>query len=195
MSMKFSDEAHWIWLENDPRDKNGYACFRRRFTISNRNVQSAELRITADSRYDAFQSGERGALSEMEQVGLAVFQGRGQCAVCHGGPNLTDNQFHNTGISWRGGRYTDEGRFVISQNPPDHGAFKTPTLREIGLTAPYMHDGSVKSLEDVVEFYSQGGRRNPYLDPRVRPLGLSRGETNALVAFLKTLDGRVTAGQ
>ena len=58
MSMKFADEAHWIWLENDQRDKNGYACFRRRFTVSNRNVQTAQLRITADSRYDAFLNGQ-----------------------------------------------------------------------------------------------------------------------------------------
>ena len=123
-----------------------------------------------------------------------MFRGKGQCAACHGGPNLTDDQFHNTGVSWRDGRFADEGRFVVSQNPRDHGAFKTPTLREIALTGPYMHDGSLKSLEDVVEFYSRGGRRNPYLDPRVRPLGLSRGEADALVAFLKTLSGRVTAG-
>ena len=149
---------------------------------------------SSDSRYDAYQSGQPSALSGIEQAGLEVFRGKGQCAACHGGPNLTDAQFHNTGVSWRDGRFADEGRFVVSQNPPDHGAFKTPTLREIALTGPYMHDGSLKSLEDVVEFYSRGGRRNPYLDPRVRPLGLSRGEADALVAFLKTLSGRVTAG-
>jgi cytochrome c peroxidase len=149
---------------------------------------------SSDSRYDAYQSGQPSALSGVEQAGLEVFRGKGQCAACHGGPNLTDDQFHNTGVSWRDGRFADEGRFVVSQNPRDHGAFKTPTLREIALTGPYMHDGSLKSLEDVVEFYSRGGRRNPYLDPRVRPLGLSRGEADALVAFLKTLSGRVTAG-
>jgi cytochrome c peroxidase len=149
---------------------------------------------SSDSRYDQYQAGQRGALNGVEQAGLEIFRGKGQCAGCHGGPNLTDDQFHNTGVSWRSGRFADEGRFVISQDPRDHGAFKTPTLREVALTGPYMHDGSLKSLEDVVEFYSQGGHRNPYLDPRVRTLGLSRGEADALVAFLKTLNGRVTAG-
>lgn len=149
---------------------------------------------SSESRYDAYQSGQRSALSDLEQAGLEVFRGKGQCTPCHGGPDLTDDRFHNTGISWRGGRFADEGRFVVSQDPRDHGAFKTPTLREIALTGPYMHDGSVKTLEEVVEFYSQGGRRNPYLDPRVRPLGFSSGEKHALVAFLKTLTGRVTDG-
>lgn len=149
---------------------------------------------SSGSRYDAYRSGQSSALSAREQAGVAIFLGKGQCAACHGGPNFTDDRFHNTGVSWRGGRFADQGRFIVSQDPRDRGAFKTPTLREIVLTAPYMHDGSIKTLDEVVEFYSQGGRRNPYLDPRVRPLGLSSGEKKALVAFLQTLTGRVTEG-
>jgi cytochrome c peroxidase len=149
---------------------------------------------SSDSRLDAYRSGQLSALSAVEQAGLAIFQGKGACATCHGGPNLTDDGFHNTGISWVDGRFADEGRFIVSQDPREHGAFKTPTLREVALTGPYMHDGSLKTLEDVVEFYSKGGRRNPYLDPRVRALGLSSGEKKALVAFMQTLTGRVTDG-
>jgi cytochrome c peroxidase len=149
---------------------------------------------SSGSRYDAYRSGQVTALSAEEQAGLAIFQGRGRCAACHGGPNLTDGGFHNTGVAWLDGRFADEGRFIVSQNPREHGAFKTPTLREVALTAPYMHDGSVKTLDDVVEFYSKGGRRNPYLDPRIRPLNLSAGEKKALVAFLQALTGRVTDG-
>ena len=86
------------------------------------------------------------------------FRGKGNCFVCHVGPNFTDEQFHNTGVAWRDSRITDEGRFAISRQPRDHGAFKTPTLREIARTAPYMHDGSMATLEDVIDFYSEGGR-------------------------------------
>jgi len=116
------------------------------------------------SRFDSFNSGQPDALDGLEQAGLEIFRGKGQCAGCHAGPNLTDDNFHNTGVSWRNGRFQDEGRFVVSQDSRDHGSFKTPTLREVERTGPYMHDGSVATLEDVVQFYSDGGHRNPYLD-------------------------------
>ncbi len=149
---------------------------------------------STDSRLDRFQAGDPNALTDFERAGLQVFRGKGQCAGCHAGPDLTDDQFHNTGVAWRSGRFADEGRYSVTLNERDHGAFKTPTLREIGRTAPYMHDGSLATLEDVVDYYATGGHRNPYLDPRVRPLGLSSGEQKALVAFLKTLNGQVRDG-
>ena len=149
---------------------------------------------STDSRYDRYQAGDSSALTDLERAGLEVFRGKGQCAGCHAGPDLTDDRFHNTGIAWRGGAFTDEGRFNVTLNQRDHGSFKTPTLREIALTAPYMHDGSLATLEDVVDYYAKGGHRNPYLDPRVRPLGLSSGEQKSLVAFLKTLSGQVRDG-
>jgi cytochrome c peroxidase len=149
---------------------------------------------SSGSRYDAYQMGDTTALSAVEQSGLAIFRGKGGCTRCHGGPDLTDDQFHNTGVAWSNGHIADQGRFVVSQDPRDHGSFKTPTLREIALTGPYMHDGSIKTLDEVVDFYSKGGRRNPYLDPRVRPLGLTSGEKTALVAFMQALSGRVTDG-
>jgi cytochrome c peroxidase len=92
------------------------------------------------------------------------------------------------------GTFTDPGRFELTSRPADRGAFKTPTLREVARTAPYMHDGSLPTLEAVVTFYSDGGRRNPNLDPEIRPLRLTMGEKRALVAFLKSLSGTVREG-
>ena len=149
---------------------------------------------STESRFDQYTAGQTAVLNDLEKAGLELFRGRGQCAGCHGGPNLTDDQFHNTGVAWNDGRITDEGRFAISRNERDRGAFKTPTLREIARTAPYMHDGSLATLEDVIEFYSEGGRRNPNLDPRMRPLRFSPGEKKALAVFLRTLSGHISDG-
>jgi cytochrome c peroxidase len=113
---------------------------------------------------------------------------------CHVGPSFTDEQFHNTGVAWRDGRLLDQGRFAVSGVARDRGAFKTPTLREIARTAPYMHDGSLATLEDVINFYSDGGRPNPYVDPEMRPRDFTTDERRALGAFLRSLTGRVREG-
>jgi cytochrome c peroxidase len=149
---------------------------------------------SSESRFDYFRAGQPEMLTSDERAGFEIFRGRGQCITCHGGPNLTDDRFHNTGIGVSQGLPKDEGRFEISQDERDRGAFKTPTLREVALTAPYMHDGSIATLDEVIEFYSKGGGRNPYLDPRLRPFTLTGGEKRQLVAFLKTLSGRITEG-
>ena len=149
---------------------------------------------SGDSRFDRYAAGRRNSLNALEKAGLQLFRGKGGCSGCHIGPNFTDERFHNTGVAYRDGLLLDEGRFVVSADPRNHGAFKTPTLREIARTAPYMHDGSLATLEDVVEFYSEGGRPNPNLDPEIRPRRFNSGEKLALVAFLKTLSGRVVEG-
>lgn len=149
---------------------------------------------SGDSRFDRYAAGRTGSLNALEKAGLQLFRGKGGCNACHIGPNFTDEQFHNTGVAWRAGRLADEGRFAVSGNPRDHGAFKTPTLREVARTAPYMHDGSLATLEDVVEFYSEGGRPNPSLDPEIRPRNFIPEEKRALLAFLQTLSGRVREG-
>ena len=100
------------------------------------------------------------------------------------GKNFTDEVFHNTGVGWGG---ADVGRQAVTKQEADRGKYKTPTLRGVRLTGPYMHDGSLKTLEEVVEFYNKGGGANPNLDPVVRPLGLSKEELADLVAFLKAL--------
>lgn len=151
--------------------------------------------LSGNSRYDRYVNGDRRALSETQKRGLGVFRGKGRCTTCHAGPNLTDEQFHNTGVAWRDGALHDEGRFKLSGVAQDHGAFKVPTLREVARTAPYMHDGSLATLQDVVSFYDRGGNPNPYLDPDIRPLHLSDQEKKDLVAFLDSLSGTVREGE
>ena len=142
--------------------------------------------LSGNSKFDRFVNGDRTALSDQEQHGLQVFRGKGNCTACHVGPTFTDEKLHNTGVAWRSGRLTDPGG--------GNGAFKTPTLREVARTAPYMHDGSLATLEAVVEFYDQGGAENPSLDAEIRPVGFTVEEKQALVAFLRTLSGDVVEG-
>ena len=149
---------------------------------------------SGQSRFDRYAEGQTTALGPLETAGLKVFRGKGACIGCHIGPSFTDEGFHNTGVAWRDDQYADEGRFAVSNIDRDRGAFKTPTLRDLTRTAPYMHDGSLATIEDVVEFYSNGGRPNPQLDARIRPLNLTFDEKRALSAFLRSLTGRIHEG-
>jgi cytochrome c peroxidase len=158
--------------------------------------------VSGDSPFDRTLAGPGRAMSPDARRGMSLFFGRAECWLCHAGPTLTDEQFHNTGIAWQpaahaasAGRFTDDGRFAVTRRAEDRGAFKTPGLREVARTAPYMHDGSVATLEEVVAHYNRGGRPNPHLDRRLRPLGLGAGDLRDLVAFLRALSGRVSEGQ
>jgi cytochrome c peroxidase len=146
------------------------------------------------SRFDRYAAGQTSVLNAIEKQGLVLFRGKGKCTVCHAGPNFTDERFHNTGIAWQDGHLADQGRFTVSEIGRDSGAFKTPTLRDLTRTAPYMHDGSIATLDDVIEFYSKGGRPNPYLDAQIHPLDLTPEEKFALASFLRSLTGRVHEG-
>ena len=146
---------------------------------------------SGDSPFDRYIYGNRGALSDQQRRGLRICRGKGNCTACHIGPTFSDEKFHNTGAAWREGKLLDEGRFAITGEPELKGAFKTPTLREVARTAPYMHDGSLATLKDVIDFYDDGGRKNPYLDPELRPLRLTKEEKTELLAFLKSLTGTV----
>ena len=148
-----------------------------------------------DSPYDRYVAGARSSLSADARRGLAVFRGKAGCTGCHVGPTFSDEEFHNTGVAWRTGRLTDEGRSAVTKLPAHRGAFKTPTLREVVRTAPYMHDGSFATLAEVVDFYDRGGAPNPELDPQLRPLKLAAAEKQDLVAFLRSLAGKVRDGQ
>jgi cytochrome c peroxidase len=156
--------------------------------------------LSGDSPYDRFINGDRGSLSEEQQAGLQIFRGKGNCTACHVGPNFSDERLHNTGVAWRPsttsgqGTYQDEGRFAVTGREADRGSFRTPTLREVARTAPYMHDGSLATLEDVVQFYDEGGRANPNRDAELHPLRLTASEKQALIAFLHTLSGTVSDG-
>jgi len=135
---------------------------------------------------DRFRSGEVAALQGDARQGLWLFESRGGCWRCHSEHNLTDGKFHNTGV----GNGTDLGRYAVTHRDADRGAFKTPTLRNVARTGPYMHDGSMATLEEVVRYYSRGGNVNPNLDPALKPLNLSDADARQLVAFLQALTGQ-----
>ena len=150
--------------------------------------------LSGNSPVDRYDTGEREALSQQERQGLGMFFGKGNCWVCHFGPTFTDERFHNTGVAWRDGELLDQGRYMVTGKEKDRGAFKVPTLREVARTAPYMHDGSLATLEEVIDFYNRGGNPNPYLDSELLPLKLTSEEKQALISFLHALSGRVQDG-
>jgi cytochrome c peroxidase len=153
--------------------------------------------LSANSPFDQYQyGGNKQALSPAAIHGLEIFTDpqRGNCAVCHTIDAhyalFTDGKFHNTGAGINGeGDFTDLGRFGQTKLEADRGEFKTPTLRNVALTAPYMHDGSLKTLKDVVDFYVGGGNSNPDLDKQMKPLKLSAQDRADLVTFLESLNG------
>jgi cytochrome c peroxidase len=181
--------------------------------------------LLANSPFDRWRyGGEKGALSQQEQLGYALFTGKAGCSVCHlvgeQSALFTDGQFHDTGLAYSNtmglhikdfnvrlaeGNFTrrsqedvqkisnptpnDLGRFEITQNPKDRWSFKTPSLRNVALTGPYMHDGSLKTLTDVVNYYNAGGFYSPNKSDLVKPMELTDEEKQALVAFLNSLTG------
>ena len=122
--------------------------------------------------------------------GELFFSDKGACTACHVGANFTDEQYHNLGVGMNAA-VPDEGRSKISGDAKERGAFKTPTVRNVTMTSPYMHDGSQKTLEEVVEWYDKGGHPNPQLDAKVKPLKLTKEEKADLVAFMKALTGEL----
>uniref|UniRef100_A0A7C4QIU4 C-type cytochrome n=1 Tax=Schlesneria paludicola TaxID=360056 RepID=A0A7C4QIU4_9PLAN len=136
--------------------------------------------LSGNAPYDRFKAGDQSALSAEAQRGMKLFFGKARCSACHSGPNFSDNAFHNIGLD-----SDDVGRKAVSKLPGDHGAMKTPTLREIARTAPYMHNGSMKTLEEVVAHYNKGGNGNPFQDEEIFPLKLTEQEQADLVTFLK----------
>jgi len=145
--------------------------------------------LSGNSPADRFDQGQdAGAISEAAQKGLLLFRDKARCTKCHSGFNFTDEKFHNLGIGWDDNK-VDLGRYMVTKNPEDIGAFKTPTLREIARSAPYTHDGRFRTLEEVVNFYNKGGVKNPHQDPLIIPLELTVQEKHDLVEFLRTLNG------
>ena len=143
---------------------------------------------SGDCRVDRFQGGDFGALSDSERIGLWLFESRAQCWRCHRGTNYSDEQFHNMGVAALQ-EEPDPGRYAVTRDERDRGRFKTPSLRDVSRTAPYMHDGSLATLRDVVGYYNRGAAAKANLDPAVKPLGLSAEQIDHLVAFLKALEG------
>lgn len=148
--------------------------------------------VSGNAPYDRFRAGDRTAMSQSAQRGLALFEGKANCVRCHAGFNFTDEGYRNVGVGMDREK-PDLGRFAVTRNESDKGAFKTPTLRDVARRGPYMHDGSARTLADVVAFYDRGGVRNPWRSTDVRPLGLSAREQADLVEFMKALTGEIAA--
>nr|WP_145392711.1 cytochrome c peroxidase [Stieleria neptunia] len=123
-------------------------------------------------------------MSEAAKRGMKLFAGKANCATCHAGANFTDEQYHNLGVGMEADK-PDLGRYEITKEEKDKGAFKTPTLRNIALSAPYMHDGSQQTLKEVVDWYDKGGHKNPWLSDKMKVLNLTDQEKADLVAFMK----------
>jgi cytochrome c peroxidase len=141
--------------------------------------------VSGWSRYDRYLGGDAGALTASEQNGLALFRSDAlNCTACHGGFDLSDHGYHNVGQYLS---YADPGRERITLAPSDNGKFKTPTLRNIVLTAPYMHDGSMATLEEVIDFFAAGGLPHVNRDPEMLSFALSPQDKADLIAFLRAL--------
>jgi len=173
--------------------------------------------VSRDTPLDRHLRGEPGALSARQRAGLDLFLGKAGCATCHNGPNLTDERFHNLGVPedpkskedprvLATARFVgkvsgfaeyrtlgeDPGRFLVTKDPADWKAFATPPLREVAATAPYMHNGALGSLQEVIDFYDRGGGDDPKKSSMLRPLGLSGEEKESLREFLASgLSGRM----
>lgn len=144
--------------------------------------------VSGPAPYDRYLAGDTTALPAAAVRGQQLFTGKAGCSACHAGPLFSDQSFHNVGV---GMDRTDPdiGREEVTKDPADRGKFKTPSLRNVALTWPYLHDGSAATLADVVEFYDRGGIANPTLDARIKPLELTADEQADLVAFLQALTG------
>ena len=146
--------------------------------------------VTPDSPYDRYMMGDKNALTSSQKRGLALFRGKARCAICHNGALMSDFSYHNLGVPQTGPLRIDVGRYAVTHDPADKGKFRTPTLRNVALTAPYMHDGSLGTLKDVVDFYDRGGGKSPFVkDALIVPLRLTPSEKKDLVNFLKSLTG------
>ncbi|HYF03822.1 MAG TPA: cytochrome c peroxidase [Patescibacteria group bacterium] len=141
--------------------------------------------VSGESRFDTFKKGNTSVFSESEKRGHDLFfSERTRCGSCHEGFNFTDNKFHSVGLHTH---YADRGRYDVTKLGVDIGRFKTPSLRNVGLTAPYMNDGLLPTLESVVRHYNMGGKPFINKDTLIQPLNLTAQEQADLVAFLKTL--------
>jgi cytochrome c peroxidase len=199
------DQPHELYLPKLNADPTYRARFEKCFGpggITTPRIERAlasfeRTLLSGNSPFDRYKyGGERNALTPSAIHGLAVFTdpAKGNCSVCHTiGEKyalFTDGKFHNLGVGMNSeGVLTDLGRYEQTKREADKGAFRTPTLRNIARTGPYMHDGSEKTLQQVVDFYIGGGNSNPQLDKEIKPLTLTKQDQADLIAFLQSLTG------
>jgi cytochrome c peroxidase len=188
-----------------------------RITHAYQAIAAFERTIVSDAKqvpFDRYTSGDKKALSDAQLRGMMLFNGKAGCLQCHNGPLASDQKFHALGVPenevfktdplyqithrwehyqkgvpeglYRDGKF-DWGLFYITKNPKDIGKFRTPSLRELKYTAPYMHNGIFYTLDEVVDFYDKGGGEGAAKSPLIKPLGLTDQEKKDLVAFLESL--------
>lgn len=143
--------------------------------------------VVRDSPFDRWVAGDKSALSQSAKQGFILFTGKAECSSCHNTPNFSDSKFHNTGLNT-----LDPGRLDVSGNPEDRNHFRTPSLRQVSRTPPYMHTGTKKSLMSVIEFYSHGGDRHGEAN-ELKVLNLTEQEERELLDFLMSLTGSNTS--
>jgi len=144
--------------------------------------------LSGNSAYDRYKTVKKPAMTRAQIRGMDIYFNKAKCDQCHEGVNFTANAYANLGIGTDKPQ-PDTGRYEVTKDPLDWGKFKTPTLRDISKTGPYMHDGSLKTLEEVVDFYDKGGIPNKNLDEKIKKLNLTVEQKRDLVEFLKALDG------
>jgi cytochrome c peroxidase len=144
--------------------------------------------LSTESPFDRWRKGDEKAISASAKHGFELFTGKANCAICHQGYNFTDNGFHNIGVK-DPGETRDVGRYAQRKVKSMQGAFKTPTLRDVALTAPYMRNGAYKTLTEVVEHYNRGGDVKDNLDINMVALNLTHEECQDIVAFMERLTG------
>ena len=194
VEMNMDTKRLFAWLNDNP----GYRqLFSTAFpgqpidagTVSKAIASFERTVVSNTSPFDQWVAGKKDAMTPDQVKGFALFidPKKANCAACHSGPNFTDNGFHNLGLASFGGAEPDMGRFAQKPVASMKGAFKTPTVREAGRTAPYFHDGSAASLEQVVAFYAKGGEVTTNLSKSMKPLSLTPEEVSQLVAFMGAL--------
>lgn len=155
--------------------------------------------VSRRTAFDRFLAGDKNSLTDQQLHGMHIFRTKGRCMNCHNGPLFTDNQLHNVGLTYYGRKYEDLGLYNITKKPEDVGKFKTPGLRNVMRTAPWFHNGIFPDMDGIMNLYNSGmpspvrsqEQLNdplfPKTDPLLKPLGLTREERNAVVAFLHAI--------
>jgi len=182
------------WLNEDPSYKAMFAKAYPGEAIDRKTLSKAiasfeRTVVSNDSPFDRWLKGDKHAMTKQQVIGFRLFSdpAKTNCIACHQAPNFTDGGFHNLGLASYADGKGDAGRFAIKPLPSMKGAFKTPTLRDVALTAPYFHDGSAKTLEEVVEHYNKGGVSKVDMSPMMKPLNLTHEEVESIAAFMRAL--------
>jgi len=183
VAKRLNDQPEYVSLS-----KKAYQRPIDAFVITRALASYLRTLTSFNSPYDQYVLGDTAALSQSAIRGKNLFfSKKANCSQCHSGFNFTNNAFENNGLY---NAYIDNGRQRVTLLPEDESKFRVPTLRNITLTAPYMHDGSLKNLEAVIVHYNKGGNNHPYKSTILQPLDLSASEKNDLLAFLETLTSK-----